>query len=87
VRSWCSGRSVHAVYSTFALGFSILALGVYLPAYLQQAQHHTAAQTGLIMLPPAAVAITVPLLTDAGSRGPVLACLVAVGARCSRYSR
>lgn len=48
---------------SFLLAFTVFALGVFLPAYLQQAQHHSAATVGLMLMPAAVVAVTVPPLT------------------------
>ncbi|WP_337820817.1 MFS transporter [Amycolatopsis sp. A1MSW2902] len=73
VRLFTDRRFTIPILGAFTVGFSLLALGVFIPAYLQQGQHHSAAVAGLIMVPPALVAVITPFLTGRilAKTGPV----------------
>ncbi|MFI0482528.1 MFS transporter [Actinomadura sp. 9N215] len=85
IRLFTDLRFVSPNLAAFAVGFCVFSLSVFLPTYLQQAQHRSAAEVGVLMLAPALVPVLVPPLAGrwiakAGPRVPLATGFVLVAA-------
>lgn len=85
VRMFRASSFALPILVNLAVGFSLLSMGVFLAAYLQQAQHHSATVAGLIMLPSSAVAVLAPFATGrwlarSGPRVPMITGMLVVAA-------
>ncbi|WUI01810.1 MFS transporter [Spirillospora sp. NBC_00431] len=85
IRLFTDLRFVSPNLAAFAVGFCVFSLSVFLPTYLQQAQHRGAAEVGVLMLAPSLVPVLVPPLAGrwiakAGPRSPMATGFVLVAA-------
>lgn len=85
IRAFAELRFTTPNVAAFALGFTVFSMTIFLPAYLQQAQHHSAAGVGVMMLAPAVVTTVVPLVAGrwvsrTGYRGPMTTGLLVITA-------